>query len=148
MKVCWQVLNPLPLEKCTGTVIWWWTIYGEFLSERFCILTATDFLSLATSNKLGVENPSYCLSWGWQEGNTGKKVGKFLYVIQLFGKSPPVNDQCQCWTLTFTSALLKAWKVLVVSGLALSSVFFTSVSFTTGADDADAGDGFCGGFWA
>lgn len=48
----------------------------------------------------------------------------------------------------FTSVLLKAWKVLAVSGLALSSVFFTSVSFTTGADDADAGDGFCGGFWA
>ena len=43
---------------------------------------------------------------------------------------------------------MKAWKVLAVSGLALSSVFFTSVSFTTGADEADAGDGFCGGFWA
>lgn len=49
---------------------------------------------------------------------------------------------------TFTSVLLKAWKVLVVSVFSLSSVFFTSVSFTTGADDADAGDGFCGGFWA
>lgn len=51
-------------------------------------------------------------------------------------------------TRTFTSVLLKAWKVLVVSVLGLSSVFFTSVSFTTGADEDDAGDGFCGGFWA
>lgn len=51
-------------------------------------------------------------------------------------------------THTFTSVLLNAWKVLAVSVLGLSSVFFTSVSFTTGAEDADAGDGFCGGFWA
>lgn len=49
---------------------------------------------------------------------------------------------------TFTSVLLKAWKVLAVSGLALISGFFTSGSFTTGADVAEAGDGFCGGFWA
>jgi len=48
----------------------------------------------------------------------------------------------------FTSVLLKAWKVLAVSGLVLNSAFFTSVSFTTGAEDAEAGDGFCGGFWA
>lgn len=49
---------------------------------------------------------------------------------------------------TFTSVLLKAWKVLAVSGLALISGFLTSGSFTTGADVTEAGDGFCGGFWA
>lgn len=38
--------------------------------------------------------------------------------------------------------------MLAVSVFSLSSVFFTSMSFTIGADDADAGDGFCGGFWA
>lgn len=38
--------------------------------------------------------------------------------------------------------------MLDVSGLDLSSAFFTKVSFTTGADDAEAGEGFCGGFWA
>lgn len=49
---------------------------------------------------------------------------------------------------TFTSVLLKAWKVLVVSVFSLRSVFFTTASFTTGTDDAEAGEGFCGGFWA
>lgn len=53
-----------------------------------------------------------------------------------------------CCIHTLTSALLKAWKVLAVSGLAFGSAFFTSVSFTTGVDDADTGDGFCGGFCA
>lgn len=48
----------------------------------------------------------------------------------------------------FISVLLNAWKVLAVSGLDLMSAFFTKVSFTTGADEAEAGDGFCGGFWA
>lgn len=38
--------------------------------------------------------------------------------------------------------------MLAVSGLGLISGFFTSGSFTTGADVAEAGDGFCGGFWA
>lgn len=59
-----------------------------------------------------------------------------------------VNGRHNELTHTFTSVLLNAWKVLAVSVLGLSSVFFTSVSFTTGAADADAGDGFCGGFWA
>lgn len=38
--------------------------------------------------------------------------------------------------------------MLVVSGLDFSSVFLTRMSFTTGAADADTGEGFCGGFWA